>query len=57
MTGVPSLYFTDISFMFCSILQFLDIHIAITAVATVYFADKDALKVSGSWIKEEIKKN
>jgi hypothetical protein len=30
----------------CCLLQILDIHIAMMAAATVYFADKDALKVS-----------
>jgi hypothetical protein len=30
----------------CCLLQIVDIHIAIVAAATVYFADKDALKVS-----------
>jgi hypothetical protein len=55
ITGVPAICFTDKTFMCCSVLQVLDFHIAITAAATVYFADKDALKVSASWIKEETK--
>jgi len=30
----------------CCLLQVVDIHIAIAVAGTVYFADKDALKVS-----------
>jgi hypothetical protein len=30
----------------CCLLQIVDIHVAMVAAGTVYFADKDALKVS-----------
>ena len=38
----------------CCLLQIVDIHIAMVAAATVYFADKDALKVSMWWIRDSI---